>query len=463
MKNDAPLVTVYIPCRNYGRFLTDSVTSVFEQLYENWELIIVDEGSTDDTYKNALKLCQKVPERCRVIKNDVPVGLQKLANQILNQANGQYLVRLDADDWLHETALLLMVAKLERQKDAGLIYGNYYYTDEVGKVLGVEQRHSIATENPLQHFPPHGACTMFRTRSLKCVGGYLESANAQDGWDLWYKLSKRIGAINIDQPIFFYRQHNNSLSKNENRLLKARSKIFSMAAKSLDGDYKLNNIIVLPVKDSYPNFKKVPFKTINGVSLLERAILSAVKSKRAGELIISSSSEQVLSFAEKLEMTGSVPKHHRLVRDPEREHNKSLPIRDIMIDAGEYYKSIFQQNPDTISFISLHAINRSGKHIDDAINILRVTESDSVFSVLEEREPIFLYGESGINLINEGRFKNLVFEKERLFQFNGAVISTWWEILKNHRFFGDKYGILEMSKEESQQVKNEQDLKRILS
>ena len=56
MKNDAPLVTVYIPCRNYGRFLTDSVTSVFEQLYENWELIIVDEGSTDDTYKNALKL-----------------------------------------------------------------------------------------------------------------------------------------------------------------------------------------------------------------------------------------------------------------------------------------------------------------------------------------------------------------------------------------------------------------------
>ena len=58
---------------------------------------------------------------------------------------------------------------------------------------------------------PHGACTMFRTRALKNVGGYSEDANAQDGWDLWYKLAERIGAINIQTPVFYYRQHGKSM------------------------------------------------------------------------------------------------------------------------------------------------------------------------------------------------------------------------------------------------------------
>lgn len=462
MKHSTPLVTIYIPCRNYGRFLRKSVSSVFEQLYENWELIIVDEGSTDDTYQEATKLCQLEPKKCKLIKNEMPLGLQQLANQILGQTNGKYLVRLDADDWLDECALLIMVSKLEQEKNAGLIYGNYYYTDQIGNVLGLERRHGLKNENPLHHLPPHGACTMFRTRSLKSVGGYLEAANAQDGWDLWYKLCKRIGVINTAQPLFYYRQHDSSLSRDEKRLLRARSKIFNKAAKSLDGDYKIKNVVILPVKESYPNFKNVPYKELNGVSLLERAILSVGNLKQNTELVISSSSDKVLAFAKRLENKGSIPKHHRLKRKPEQQKMDVVPIRDFMIDAAEYYREIYQKYPDTVSFISLHAVNRTKKHIQDAINILRVTENDSVFSVVQEREPIFSYGETGINLINEGRFKNLTFDKELLYRFNGAVISTWCEILLNHKFFGDSYGVLEMSEEESFQVKNDKDLKRVI-
>ena len=77
MEFSGPLVTIYIPCRNYARYLDQSVNSVFEQLYENWELIIVDEGSTDDSYEKALSLSKKKPQKSRVLKNDQPLGLQK--------------------------------------------------------------------------------------------------------------------------------------------------------------------------------------------------------------------------------------------------------------------------------------------------------------------------------------------------------------------------------------------------
>ena len=100
-----PLVTIYIPCRNYGRFLKQSVDSVFSQQYKNWELIIIDEASSDDTSSISQDLTNKHSDRIKFIKNKEPMGLQKLANHVLNIANGKYMMRLDADDWLDESAL----------------------------------------------------------------------------------------------------------------------------------------------------------------------------------------------------------------------------------------------------------------------------------------------------------------------------------------------------------------------
>ena len=94
-----PLVTIYIPCRNYGHYLSQAINSVINQVYENWELIIVNEGSTDDTSKIAKKYQKSLPKKVNFIDNDEPIGLQKLANKVLRIANGKYMMRLDADDW----------------------------------------------------------------------------------------------------------------------------------------------------------------------------------------------------------------------------------------------------------------------------------------------------------------------------------------------------------------------------
>lgn len=451
--NSSPLVTVYVPCRNYGHFLEKAVNSVFTQLYTNWELIIVDEASTDDSVAIAQGLCRQYPERTTFIQNEEPTGLQRLANGVLALAKGKYMVRLDADDWFDECALLLMVTKLEASPNIGLVYGNYFYTDPEGNVIGVERRHKLGLEDTVGHLPPHGACTMFLTRALKAVGGYSVDVNAQDGWELWYKLYSRIGAASLDVPLFYYRQHGDSLSRDAKRLLAARSRIFDRISQTLEGDYKPCNVAVIPVRESYPGFEGVPYREYEGSSLLQRAILSAASSSKIDSVIVSSQSQQVLDFAQKLEDDGLVPEHMRLLRGKDEEVSRNIPIRDMLINAGEHYFSQAGVYPDVVAFLSLHAVNRKFEHVDKALNILRITESDAVVSVQEEREPMFVHGENGLGLFNPGRFQDLTYDRERLYRFNGSIIATWWEVLQEHDLFGDKIVSIEMSTEDSYQVK----------
>ena len=124
-----------------------------------------------------------------------------------------------------------------------------------------------------------------------------------------------------------------------------------------------------------------------------------------------------------------------------------------MFIAGEKYSEINKLFPDIVIFLSLHAINRNHEHIDNALNVLRITESDSVVSVQEEREPMFNYGRNGLEIINRGRFQDLTFDKERLYRFNGSIIATWWEVLKADTLFGEKIAHVEMSNLDSLQIK----------
>ena len=463
MLKSYPLVTVYIPCRNYGRFLMQCVESVFNQLYTNWELILVDEASEDDTASIAESLRQRRPNLITVIRNPVPLGLQKLANYVLGIAKGKYTMRLDADDWLDEGALLLMVSKIEASPNAGLVYGNYFYVNADGEVLGIERRHRLGTEDKVGHLPPHGACTLFRTRALKAVGGYSENIDAQDGWELWYKLCNRVGAVNLDVPIFYYRQHVTSLSRDHQRLLTARMNIFAQIGNGLEGSYKPSSVAIIPVRESYPGFEGVPYREFHGTSLLERAIQSAAEARVVTQVIVSSQSQRVLDFAADLEAQGKVPRHARLLRDDSVVNTTQLPIWDIMLQAGHFYEEHNGSGPDIVMFLSIHALNRRAEHIDKAINILRITDSDSVVSVKEEREPIFSHGPNGLQLINPGRFQDLTYDRERLYSFNGAIVGTWWQILQAEGFLGEKISYVEMSAQDSLQVKNSEESRQYLS
>ena len=199
------------------------------------------------------------------------------------------------------------------------------------------------------------------------------------------------GAASINAPTFYYRQHSSSLSRNENRLLSARSRIFDKLSNSLEGDYKPSSLAVIPVRKSYDNFTDVPFKIFDGMSLLERSLIQASKSDNVNSIAVASSSEDVLDYSAKLEKQQLVPSHLRLLRTDKKVENNFVPIQSILKKSANLYADTFGQLPDIVSFLSLHAVKRQANHIDDAINVLRLTGSDSVVSVEEEREPMFRF------------------------------------------------------------------------
>ena len=128
-----PKVTVYIPVYNYGRFVERAIKSVFDQTLKDWELLVINDGSTDDTEAVLKKYesCEKV-----TIVNQKNKGLTVSCNIALRLARGEYFMRLDADDYLDENALLVMSHFLDEHPEYGLAYPDYYLTDEHGEVEG---------------------------------------------------------------------------------------------------------------------------------------------------------------------------------------------------------------------------------------------------------------------------------------------------------------------------------------
>ena len=132
MKN---LISIYIVSKNYGKFVDKAIKSIFDQTYKNWELFLVSDNSKDNTLKVYKKYISKNKKVKKIFVYKKNTGLQKISHDILKICKGEFLLRLDADDWLNKNALLLMLNKILSKKNYGAVYGGYYYVDANGKKL----------------------------------------------------------------------------------------------------------------------------------------------------------------------------------------------------------------------------------------------------------------------------------------------------------------------------------------
>ena len=226
----APMVSVYITNHNYGRFIKQSIESVLNQKFKNFELIIIDDGSTD----NSREVIERYKRRHNVkIVYQQNRGLNISNNIALKLAGGKYIMRLDADDYMDENALLVMVDKIGEDAQIAMVFPDYYVVDEKGMVLAHEMRHDFK-KTTLMDQPAHGACSLIRKSALLEVGGYYEDFTCQDGYELWIKFVKKFKIANTNLPLFYYRKHNRNLSRNQCRLLKTRHEIIKKGVRHLD-------------------------------------------------------------------------------------------------------------------------------------------------------------------------------------------------------------------------------------
>lgn len=167
-----PLVTIYITNYNYGKYIKQAIDSVLSQTLDDFELIIIDDGSTD----NSKEIIESYSGRSNVqIVYQQNKGLNVTNNVALKLATGKYIVRLDADDFFEKNALQVMTNVLEGDDDLGLVFPDYYLVDEDGNVLHTERRHSFDEDVTLLDMPAHGACTMIRKSFLQILGGTMNN------------------------------------------------------------------------------------------------------------------------------------------------------------------------------------------------------------------------------------------------------------------------------------------------
>jgi glycosyltransferase involved in cell wall biosynthesis len=206
-------VTAIIATYNYGRFLGEAIESVLAQTLRPDEIIVVDDGSTDDTSEVAARYAH---EGVRYIYQENS-GVSAARNAGIRAGTGEFIAFLDGDDrWVPEKTAW-QVEHLQRHPDVGLITGSEWQTDEAGrKVWRLDRKASeseclyprILVENTIGST----SLVMVRRECLERVGMFDEQFGPGQDWDLWIRIAGDYPVGIIGEPLMLYRRHGANMS-----------------------------------------------------------------------------------------------------------------------------------------------------------------------------------------------------------------------------------------------------------
>lgn len=203
---NAPRVSVLLPVRDGARFLPEAIESVLEQSLRDLELVVVDDGSRDETPALLADRAGR-DTRIRVLRQGAH-GLCAALNHAAGNARAPLLARLDADDIALPDRLERQVEFLEHNEDVAVVGGGVIIVDAAGHELDREQGPAIVTldeSNPLWH-----STVTMRAAALSEVGGY-RLAPAED-YDLWLRIAERHQLAAVREPVVRYRVHASQVS-----------------------------------------------------------------------------------------------------------------------------------------------------------------------------------------------------------------------------------------------------------
>ena len=213
MKNK-PLVSIVLPTYNGARYIRESLDSVLSQTFQAWELIIVDDCSTDETLQIAEEYAKK-DSRVQVMHNAENQRLPESLNVGFRTAKGKYLTWTSDDNIYLPMAIEKMVEGLDKHADCPMVCADMYYIDENGNIAGkaVEFDEYYMLSKDLV-----GACFLYRRTALEVVGEYDSSKVYVEDYDYWLRISKCMGRImRIPHILYKYRRHGGSLTATQIR------------------------------------------------------------------------------------------------------------------------------------------------------------------------------------------------------------------------------------------------------
>lgn len=212
-----PLVSVLIANYNNGQYLEETLNSIYSQTYCNWEIVIVDDCSTDNS--KSIYNSLKDDKRIRLFTNTTNQGCGYTKRRCAEEALGEICAFVDPDDTIVPEALERMVKLHLENTDCSLIHSKSYFCDENLKITGIYTAARNVEPNQPSFFNLDGAITHFSTFKKKFyektdgIDAYLQRAVDQD---LYLKLYDSGRTLFLDEPLYMYRIHNKGISTNAN-------------------------------------------------------------------------------------------------------------------------------------------------------------------------------------------------------------------------------------------------------
>ncbi len=211
---DEPLVSVVIATYNMGQYLPDAVESVLNQNWQNLEVIVIDDGSEDNTEENIVRFNED--SRFRYIRTNNQ-GQPKAKNRGLAESKGQFVGFCDADDLWHPDKLMLQMP-LFGNPSVGVVYSEVSYINEVGVKVKKPRPYSrysgkVTSQLAIKNFIPFGSA-MIRRSCIDQEGAFDESLPMGIDWDLWLRYSLNWEFQYLPQKTYIYRIWPGQMSNN---------------------------------------------------------------------------------------------------------------------------------------------------------------------------------------------------------------------------------------------------------
>lgn len=440
-----PLVTIYITNFNYGRYLKKAIESVLNQTYENYELLIIDDGSTDNSKEIIEEYVNHPKIKIIYQKNK---GLIVTNNIALRAAQGKYLMRLDADDYLDENALLVMVKKIESDPEIGLVYPDYFIIDADENIINVRKREPIS-DVKVKDDPAHGACTLIRLSFLKEIGGYNEQYIRQDGYYLWINFISRYKIANVSTPLFYYRNHGlNSTTIKEN-VYETRAEItkkFSLNNKKVD-----DAVAILPIRGPNYNTNSIALRNINDKKVIDIKLSFLLNAELVSKIVVTTPDDTIIRYINDKYNNNRIIVHKRKPEFARLNVGLVETVNDIFDNYSELKKTnYFFTNDLRYPFVNSNSI-------DGAIKAIQLFESENLFTVRPDNSKFFQRSSDGLKVIlNQDKFTKL--EREDLYRYCGGIILSKKSFFdSNQTFYGGMTSHFIIKKNEEYALKDDSD------
>lgn len=214
---DTPLVSVVIPCYNQAHFLGEAIESVLAQSYPHFEIVVVDDGSTDDTSEVASRY-----PKVRLVRQENQ-GLSAARNAGLGHSEGEYVVFLDADDRLLSQALEVGVKQLKAHPECAFVFGYHNNIATDGSPLAISHPPYDGRDNYLAllhrcHIRVHAV--MYRHSVFERVGNFDISLSASEDYDMYLRIAREFPVRNHGEVVAEYRRrHGANMTSNPGLIL----------------------------------------------------------------------------------------------------------------------------------------------------------------------------------------------------------------------------------------------------